>query len=168
MLLRNRLLMVAALACAAGCVTTQPFTQSVRAAGYGPAELAEAPFLTEGEFELWTAVRGIGVSPRTPGRFVAAPDDTTIVVAVRATEQLELELTFGRTRGHADAYTLRAVNGQPLDKTITIEGIGYEYRACYLNVGWKCQNPIQPGTHNDTGVTLLVRLPRKPPSRPAS
>lgn len=153
----------AALVLAGGCVTTQPFTQSVRDAGYGPADLAQAPFVTEGEFELWTGVEQIGVSPRTPARFVTAPDDTTLVVAVTA-RGLELQLTFVRARGRTGDYMLHAVNGQALDQTIQIGGIAYEYHSCYLNVRWDCGTPIRPGTTNDTGVTLLVRLPKTPRS----
>ncbi len=163
MALERPVLLLAALGLAGGCVTTQPFTQSVRNAGYGPAALAQAPFVTEGEFELWAAAEQIGVSPRTPARFVAAPDDTTLVVAVTA-KLLDLELTFVRAQGRTGDYMLHAVNGQALDQSITIGGIAYEYRSCYLDVRWDCGTPIRPGTKNDTGVTLLVRLPRRPRS----
>jgi hypothetical protein len=160
---RHRLPLLAALALAAGCVTTRPFTQTVREAGYGPTELAQAAFVTEGEFELWTAMEQVGVSPRTVARFVAAPDDTTLIVAITAAE-LEAELTFVRALGRAGSYTLRAVNGQALDGPIQIAGKQYQYHPCYLDVRWRCDAPIRPGTKNDTGLTLLVRLPRQPRS----
>jgi hypothetical protein len=160
---RHRLLLLAALALAAGCITTKPFTQSVREAGYGPADLAQAPFVTDGEFELWGAALEIGVPPRTRARFVAAPDDTTLVVALTAAK-LELELTFVRTYGRTGNYTLRMVNGHDLDGPIQIADGMYEYHPCYLNFRWDCTAPMRPGTKNDTGVTLLVRLPSRPRS----
>jgi hypothetical protein len=160
---RHPLLLLAALVLAGGCVTTMPFTQSVRDAGYGPAELEQAPFVTEGEFELWTAAEKIGVSPRTQARFVAAPDDTTLIVAVTA-KGVGMELTFVRAQGRTGNYMLHLVNGQAIDQSIQIGGVAYEYHSCFLDVNWDCATPIRPGTKNDTGVTLLVRLPRRPRS----
>jgi hypothetical protein len=71
-----------------------------------------------------------------------------------------------RAHGRTGGYTLRRVNDQPLDKTITIDGVAYDYHPCYLNVNWQCSAPLRPGTGNDTGLTLLVRLPKTPHSRP--
>jgi hypothetical protein len=153
--------LLAALA-AAACVTTRPFTQSLRDGGWTAADLEAAQFITDGEFELAGGGGRIGVPPLTRAKLVEAPSDTMVVVAVSAAG-LDLRLTFARAPGREGRYSLRAVNGQLLDGPIEVAGTKYRYFPCVLNVGWQCRTPIPPGTRDDRGVTLLVRLPRNPP-----
>jgi hypothetical protein len=162
MSLRRCCALLAGLAATTGCVTTRPFTQSLRDQGWTAADLQAAQFITSGEFELDGGDVRLGVPPQSRASLLAAPDDTTLVVAVRASH-LGLELTFARTPGREGGYSLRAVNGQALDGPIEIAGTTYRYFPCVLDVGWRCANPIPPGTRDDRGVTLLVRTDERRP-----
>jgi hypothetical protein len=156
---------VAALLVAAACLRTVPLTPDLRDSMVPSGGLAGMSLRLLGTFEL----RGGGgpsfvVVHDTPLTSPRAIGDTTIMVRMGVApvaggnDTLDLTFTLNPTAG--GSYTLRAINGAPLGRSITVGGISYSYVPCYQNVGSKCLNPIADGTREDRQVRLGIRPPR--------
>jgi len=149
---------------AGACVRTVPLTPDLRRSVM-PEGLTGMALRVLGTFEL----RGGGgpsliVVNDTPLTSPRAVGDTTIVarmdVGALAGGHDTLDLTFTLNPTAGGSYTLRAINGAPLGRSITMGGIAYSYVPCYQNVGSKCLGPIADGTREDRQVRLGVRPAR--------
>ena len=147
---------------AGACVRTVPLTPGLRQSMIPSGDLAGMGLRLLGTFEL----RGGGgpslmVVHDTPLTSPRAVGDTTIVarmdVGAMAGGHDTLDLTFTLNPTAGGSYTLRAINGAPLGRSITVGGIAYSYVPCYQNVGSKCLSPIANGTREDRQVRLGVR-----------
>jgi len=144
------------------CAKTVPLTPDLRANLTQASALAALNLRVLGSFELRAGTRTtVTVKNETPGFDARATSDTTIVLGVLASQMAgsrdTLHLTFALSQTARGVYTLRAVNGTPLGRTIAIGNTSYQYVPCYQNVGAKCLDPIADGATEDRQVQLGVK-----------
>jgi hypothetical protein len=141
----------------AACGKTVPLTPETRA-----GDVAALPLRVLGTFELHSGGGAtLVVQNETPAVRAQAPDDSTIVLTVLAGavdgRSDSLDLTFVTSRSAGGVYTLRAVNGTTIGRSIMIRGASYQYHPCYQNVGSKCMAPIADGAREDTIIRIGLR-----------
>lgn len=147
---------------AGGCAKTVPLTPDLRANLTEAGTLAALNLRVLGSFELRSGSRTtVTVKNEATGFGARATSDTTIVLRVLASQmagsQDTLDLTFALSQAARGVYTLRAVNGTPLGRTISIGNTSYQYVPCYQNVGSKCLDPIADGATEDRQVRLGIK-----------
>lgn len=158
-----RSVIVPALALAlAACGKTVPLTPDLRASGTAGGDVAALPLRVLGTFELHSGGSAtLVLQNESPAVHAQAPDDSTIVLQVLAGgvdgTRDTLDLTFVTSRAAGGAYTLRAINGTPLGRSIMIRGASYQYHPCYQNVGSKCMAPIAEGAREDSIIRIGLR-----------
>jgi hypothetical protein len=147
---------------ASGCAKTVPLTSDLRASLAETSRMSDLKFRVIGTFELRSGGRStVTVRNETPAFTGRADNDTTVTVQISAPQLAgprdTLELTFSLSQSARGAYTLRAINGISIGRSISIGGAAYQYVPCPQNFGSQCLEPIPEGAREDTGVRLGVR-----------